>query len=720
MAIWTANREVNGFGQFAVFAERPGKARANVTFFRGAPISITSYSYGDPFSDATAELLFPQITPFDDPDGPNMWFLNPWTNYDIYWVPVTAYKGSSQDINVINPIHGSKNLWMNMADKEIIWEGFSVSFEPTDQGMKVQLQGALYQLDRYLATPSYPPRPFVMERLMKKYFNPEKRPLRTQRLRYNFPDGWTKVYQIEERDRIYRPKGVDVGDKWTGMATRNTGNWERLLTGYIQELLSQMYTDDECGVASGDQWTIRKYSGRRPFLEVRERARPPDFNIWYGTPGVEVSLTRDAMSITNVIYGQGTGLDGVVWSRSVIANDGKYTGYEPIAVDPNVYPYDQGTIRDPTQMPAETLIKFSSGVSEADGIVASKKMLARDADPGWVGNITIKSDTAADIIRWKITAGMTVNLKGFAGNREGIPMHIAEVIHSPDQNTVSMRVDTRYRDLLTLEEVQARVRDPLTPMKMLQVNKRGLLIEDQLAPWDYSGGSGIIPRPAREFFHSLPNDTVFPWENWTKEHPPRTHEDFYIRCNANSNNPNKRWGSGLALMAQAGSIRSLEIMAVNRDGELCKVPFHVSIYYDEDVTYPQTDGDTTPFLPNHFQNMSPDGQIWSGNDQSFVPDSNAFVVGWGNYEERAGYSPNRSSDDGALPTGLLVDQSVWSWNMVENGRFDPYYYADQETRKKIHRKNMERESRSLWVHIWAEHSTDVFFIGRMYRLEPGV
>ena len=719
MAIWTANRSVEGFGQFAVFAEHPGRARANVTFFRGAPITITSYSYGDPFSDATAELLFPQITPFDDPDAPNMWFLQEWTNYDIYWVPVTAYKGSPQDINVINPIHGTKNLWMNMADKEIIWEGFSVSYEPTEQGMKLQLQGALYQLDRYLATPSYPPRPFVMEKLIKKYFNPQKRALRTQRLRYNFPDGWTKVFEPDERDRIYRPKGVSIGDKWTGMSTRNTGTFsERLLTGYIQDLLSQMYTGDDCGVASGDQWTIRKYPGRRPYLEVRERARPPDFNIWYGTPGVEVSLTRDAMSITNIIYGQGTGLDQVKWSRMVIGNDGKYTGYDPIAYDPNVYPYDDGSIRDPTQMPAETLTVFAPGVSEADGMVASKKMLARDSDPGWVGNITIKSDTASDIIRWKITAGMTVNLKGFAGNREGIPLHIAEAIHNPEQGTVSMRVDTRYRDLLTLEEVQARVRDPLTPVKMLQVNKRSLLIEDQLAPWDYSR-SGIIPTPAKEFFHSMPRDTSYPWENWTKEYPPRTHEEFYIRCNANSGNPDKRWGHGIVLMSQAGSAKTFQIAAFDRDGTICKVPFHVSIYYHEDVSYPQTDGNTSPFLPNHFQNMAPDGSQWGDNDH-FIPDSNAFIVGWGNYEERAGYTPNRYSDSGSSPTGLMIDESVWSWNMVENEKFDPFWDESPEQRKKDHKENMKRDTRSLWVHVYCENDSDVFFMGRIYRLEPGV
>lgn len=720
--MWEASVDADrGFGQFVVYAFGPGQPRTNVTFFRKAPIRIDSYSFGDPFSDATAEITFPKITPFDDPSSPRLWFVNEWTNYDIYWAPATETKKSDNDIQLINPLTQEKNLWLNTDDKgDPIWEGFSVSYTPTPEGMKLQLQGALYQLDRYLAKPFYPNRPVAMERLIRKLFNPKKRKLNTKKLRYNWPSGYNKIFPDDEMTP-YTPKGVTPGDKWTGMATRSTGTWDRALTGFVQDLLSQMYTDDDSGVEPGNQWTVRKYPGREPVLEVRNRFRNPDFEIWYGTPGLDVSLTRDGMSTVNIIYAQGTSYDGVNWSRARYLNDGRYTDYKPAAVDPNFYPYDHYAVKNNQGMPSETLIKFGNGVGEDEGVTASQKMLLRDMDPGWTGEIVLKADASASIVKWKITAGMTLLLKGWAGDTDGLRLHISEAIHMPEQGTVQLRVDTRYRDLLTLEQVQATVRDPLTPVKMLQVNKRSILIEDILVPWDYNA-SGMIPIHSKKFFNEMPEYYNFPWEKWTQKYPPKDNEEMYIRCDANANSAKDRWSQKRVLMSQAGSARSIQIMAVDRRGNLLAIPFHVSIYYEKWVSYPRS-GDSgkeavSPFLPNHFQNVAPDGSQWPTND--YLPDQ-TFIVGWGTAEQKAGYSPNRMSD-GADPTGLLIDESSWQWNMAQlnQGKFNGYWDEDPEQRKKNARDNQRVEARSLWVHVYAEHTDDVYFIGRIYRLEPGV
>ncbi len=718
--MWTPVVDSQTFGQFVVYARASGHDELNVTNFRGVPLKLQSYSYGDPFSDATAEIIFPQLTPFDDPTSPALWFINEWTHYDIYWVPVTDTKTSDADTQIVHPKTQRKTLWLNYASKgQPIWEGFSVSYAPSEQGMQVQLQGALYQLDRYLAKPFYPNRPVVMERLIKKLFNPKNRKLETKPLVYNWPLTWSKVFPNDERT-AYTPKGVEAGEPWTGMATRSTGTWDRALTGFIQDLLSQMYTDEESGVEPGNQWTVRKYPRRKPYLEVRDRFREPDFEMWYGTPGVDVSLTRDGMSTTNIIYGQGTSFDGVSWSRSRYLNDGRYTDYTPAAADPNFWPYEDGAVKK-AGMPSETLIKFGNGVGEDSGVSAAQKMLLRDMDPGWTGEITIKTDVDG-FIKWRIVAGMTLLLKGWVGNMEGIRLHISEAIHSPEAGTVQLRVDTRYRDLLTLEQVQATVRDPLTPVKMLQVNKRTLLIEDILVPWDYNA-SGMIPMQSKMFFNELDEYVPFPWESVTKkaEYKPRNNEEFYIRCNANAQSSKKRWAKKRVLMSQAGSARSMQMMAVDRDGHILKIPFHVSIYYEENVSYPHTgsanENAYSPFLPNHFQNIAPDGSQWPNND--YVPDE-TFIVGWGTEEQPAGYSPNRKSD-GADPTGLLIDESSWSWNMTQqrSGNFDGFWDEDIEDRKKRDNNNRRVEARSLWVHVYAEHTDDVYFIGRIYRLEPG-
>lgn len=719
--MWSPVVSGNTYGQFAVFARAPGHPSKEVTYFRGVPLKLQSYSYGDPFSDAIAEIVFPQITPFDDPTSPALWFINEWTHYDIYWVPATGTQTSSRDVQVIHPKTQKKTLWLNYASKgDPIWEGFSVSYTPSDQGMQIQLQGALYQLDRYLAKPFYPNRPVVMERLIKKLFNPNRRKLETKRLKYVWPDGWTKTFPTDDPRTPYTPKGVDPGDNWTGMATRSTGTWDRALTGFIQDLLSQMYTDEDSGVDAGNQWTIRKYPGRQPKLEVRDRFRVPDFEIWYGTPGVDVSLTRDGMSTVNIIYGQGTSFDGVPWSRARYLNDGKYTDYTPAAFDPHYYPYEDEAVKKKEGMPSETLIKFGNGVGEDQGVSASQKMLMRDMDPGWTGEITLKTDVDG-YIKWKIVAGMTLLLKGWAGNMEGVRLHISEAIHSPEAGTVQLRVDTRYRDLLTLEQVQATVRDPLTPVKMLQVNKRTLLIEDILVPWDYNA-SGMIPIGSKKFFNNLEEYATFPWEKWTKKFPPKDNEEFYIRSNANANDSKNRWAAKKVLLSQAGSARSIQVMAVDRNGNILQVPFHVSIYYDEAVKYPRSQGEASeavsPFLPNHFQNIAPDGSQWGPND-NYVPDP-SMIVGWGTEEQPAGYSPNRKTD-GSDPTGLLIDESTWSWNMAQlrYGNFDGYWQEDEEDRKKRDRLNNKVEARSVWVHVYAEHTDDVYFIGRIYRFEPG-
>ncbi len=79
--MWEPNVLRNSqMGQFAVYAYAPGKPYTNVTYVRDALTKVISYSSGDPFSDATAEITFPALTPFDDPDSPNLWFMNEWTH----------------------------------------------------------------------------------------------------------------------------------------------------------------------------------------------------------------------------------------------------------------------------------------------------------------------------------------------------------------------------------------------------------------------------------------------------------------------------------------------------------------------------------------------------------------------------------------------------------------------------------------------------------------
>src|SRR5690606_21791166 len=121
--------------------------------------------------------------------------------------------------------------------------------------------------------------------------------------------------------------GVKTGDKWTGLTTRNTGGWEPVLTGFVQTLLSVMYTEES-------QWTIYKKTGRIPVLKVRPTLSAPNddtYEVYNGTPGTEITLNRDFTQSANVIYAQGTDLAGSSYSGQVVSTDGQRTHYEPFA-----------------------------------------------------------------------------------------------------------------------------------------------------------------------------------------------------------------------------------------------------------------------------------------------------------------------------------------------------------------------------------------------------
>lgn len=703
------------YGYFAIVMSGPNLPTEDVTFFRNSPLVVESYSFADPFGDSLATIRFPQITPYDDLESRELWFAREYVNVDIYWVNCRNYKQDENSFRVINTL-SSDEMWASYTDKEKLWEGFVISLNPTDDGLVLECQGAIFELDRYLAAPLYPDRPWVNEALIERAFlyvnwNPTSGyKIRLNPLSVIWPEGWSKVLETEEITNM-TPRGIPFNYKWTGYSTRNTGSWNRLLTGYIQDLLSTMYTTEDCGVTAGNQWTIRKDGNRQPVLYVRDRFKDPTFVLYYGTPGVDVSLTRDSAGIANVIYGQGVGFDGSTWTNSIISDDGQQTSYDPLVSVPEIYPIN--TTQD---MPMETMVNFGNGVGYDEGIKSARKMLARDRDPGWVGNITIQidpelwSDPELNYFRWQIWEGMTVLLKGFAGKREGIRLHIAEVVHTPEDGKVSMKVDSKYRDLLTLEEVIARVRDPLTPTKMLQVNRRAQIIEDINAPWDYSSGSGYVPRPSLNFFEGKSDKEPFPWPDWLRNHPPSQYADAYVKIPGGNKTYKSSWAIGVPiLMGAAGTIRSSKFVIVNAAGEIVEAGFHVSLYYNYAPSIPHTGSNYSPFENNHFQNLDENNiPLPPGN---FSAPDDSLIMGWGNPDQYGGYSPGRSSD-GIEPTGLLIDENNWSWNMAQrNQDYDPYHSLTD--------KSQPVTARLIYGAFWADTEDEVYLIGRLVRMEPG-
>lgn len=797
-----SSREFVDAGIFAVLVKRGLSEVTNVTFFRGVQTVVQEFTYADPFQDATAQVRFPAVTGFDG-NGGDTWWLEEFTNLDIYWLQATEDSwGSVQQ--VLNPLSTAQDWWLHHSNPDgsglfPVWEGYIASYELTEQGAVVTCQGFLYQLDKYTAKPFYPSQPWPQERLIQREFSkslhdrPDPRKgLLAKTLRDEdilFPPDWNRKVtkqDIRPLRSLLTPTNMPVeGANWTGHFSRNTGSFDPALTGYVQGLLSIMYADDTCFVEPddpriGSQWTMLRHphERRRPILSLRLRDRVPDFQVWYGQPGVTASLTRDGHSIVRTVFGEGTGFDGVEWRGYEYVGKRSRVRWYPLysAVD---WPYEWAENNE-AEWPVESFQKFPPGINQEQATKAAITWVNRDADPGWSGTITLKvapqaygevadrpdeqldreflapfidrPEYPAGFSMWRIRAGMKIRLKGFYGSgASGIDFHIAEVTCNPEDNSVTLRVDTKYRDLLTLEQVQAMTRDPLTPVKALQINKKSVTIDDLISPWDYARGSGFMPLEFKSLFdlgrrQDEPIAASFPWGALTELRPPTDcyensllssegplgglHDggknlddhaiegrDFYVPVNAGNDTKRKRWSFFPVRTASAGTIARVEAVVYGWNGEILPTRFHLSFYKWRIGTndMPKDDnGDVWPFFPGAFEVIRDDGTEKEGADSS-RPAPN-LLIGWGNEPQPAGYSPG-SYSEGAKPTGKLLDSSPWPFSNVSDDRDDipPQIITEEDP--------VESSQIELWAAVYVDldvleesYSQDwVFLVGRLYK-----
>jgi hypothetical protein len=611
----------------------------DVTYFRDAPTIVSSWSSADPFDDSSAELSFPQITPLDALGVGDLHWLRDWANVDIYLVrPDTS--------------------------KVKLWEGLVVDFDFTSESLTVTCLGALYQLDLYVAQPRHYTFDQLKqhEELIADQFQPRAdRPhLRLAPLRVDFPVDW----DIQNKQ----------GENITGRESRNTGEWDSVLTGYIQEMLTLMMLKD------GRQWTLMKDEGRQPVLRLKDPRAEPKWTISMSAQGVEASLKRDLMQAVNVIYGQGEDEGGTVWrgARIRMVDGHPVTFYEPLAHDRRALPTKENPAFDPDIVITESFYNFGPFVTRLEADRESAMMLARDRDPGWFGSITLTIDPEEGS-RFEIKAGDNIRLRHFGKSKEdGLIFHVASCQADIQSGQVSLTVDTKARDLLTLSEIIARNRDAKTPHRLLQVNRRSHIAEDRYQPWDYTAGSGFIPTPSLEMGHQ---NVDFPWTEFTQQFPPRSHPEFYTFVNGSSPNHRDRWTAVEIVASERINIRQTEIVAVNQNGTPIAIPFHVSMHafrvWADDMPW-DDDGNPDPFTPEAFDSTSDDG---------FKHPPPSLIIGWGDDDQRAGFWPGLESD-GDPATGMLRDESTWS-------------------------HQLDRAEYHLWVMFYA--TTDVWFIGRLFQ-----
>lgn len=708
------------YGGWLLYLTAPEQGRYEASVVRGVITQIGSLDDEDPFGWTNTTLTFPSLSIFDRPGSGELSWLSKEANVDLVWTgPLPAgYPYAS-----------------------MVYEGYIEGFDYSDDGLVATVKGAMYQGDNYQAKPEYLAQPLPYEVAIARQFagRPDSR---LAPFTVAWPIWWTKRYApVAKANGAFIPTGVSPGDRWTALLTRETGRWEDMLSSYVRTLLGGMYTER-------GRFSLDLLPGRRPVLVHRDALVAANASTIVLDPanhGVKLTLSEDWSQTGNVYYGQNKSLQGQSSSGMVVSKDGQQTSYQPLAalrqVDP---PTDRNGWLQNSRMRREKVLQLQQGLDRAQSETVGGFQLRLSAEPGLVGTAVLSADVRMSgggvLSRFCVRSGMSLQIPGALGNEAGIFLHIAKVSRDLMGGSVTLTLDSKYRDALTVAEVMTRGRDALNVPRMLIGGLFTPPVPDQLVPWSYAEGSGYIPSGAGHnalpLFRDMPDNVVFPWESWTSSHPPgeAAWNSCYIPIGPKSANADSNWavatsrGDGKygfpVRMAQAGTIRLIQVAAYDADGFVLKVPFHISLYSSNGVAVHAmpmipsgvVDGYAAsqhyPFFDGAWENYKADG-TQAPNEITAAVQSAGLVRGWGTGKIKAGYWPG-SSGSGA-PTGLLVDEDSWGIQVPVGGGTGDWGINPYST------KQAATYAGYMYVMIYcdAQAFDQVFFLGRCYRVEPG-
>lgn len=703
-------------GEWRLLARSPGQMTVDVTSLRGAPTLLDPWGFDDPFGPSEFTFTLPSVSMFDRIGTGDLSWLTPDSEIDV------VFEGA---------LPGA------YPDKGFAWEGLVASFDYSPDGLKVSCIGALRQLDLHLAKPGYPGRPIPYEVAIANQFQ-DRPDLRLRPMIIEWPSWWTKRFGYPPETPLYmRPTGVMDGDYWTGMVTRQTGAFEQSLSSYVQTLLGSMYTPR-------GRWALDLDRGRQPVLRHRDivtAVRADTVHIDPVSPGVKISLTVDWSQSANVAYGQGVSLAGEGWSGQQVSLDGERTFYVPLAAAPEVHPAnDSNPAWVRSRLRREVMLQLQQGLTLENAKEAARDHLSRFAEPGVTGTITLETDPKMDgawLPRKTMKAGMNLWVPHLLGT--GLHLHVTKAQIDRDNHTVTLTVDSKYRDQLTVDQVRLRGRDSLAITRQLIGGQYAPPIPDQLVPWNYAEGSGYIPSgsrfTAKRLFDGIRGEVPFPWTEITRVRKPSmpAWAESYMTIGPASPNADDNWAvlpnrpgmfKGYPVRAaQMASIRLLQIAAYDDDGYVMKVPFHVSFYASEGVNMmsmpvlspsdalgtPYAAGQHYPFFDNAWEKYRADG-TQTQTEANQAVSSAGLIRGYGTRQVPAGYWP-ASAGQGFLPTGMLADEGVFE---IDTTRFDSEFNPFQPRQR-----NPKTGFIYVMVYCDQQGNRPVHFMGRMYRQEPG-
>jgi hypothetical protein len=639
----------------------------DMTYFRGTPCTLTRCVETEPFGWASAELYFPNITPYE-------------TSANYLVAP-----GLNIEVTLLN---------LNGDVTETLFEGFIIEREGIAEeagkvGTKLTCMGALYQADFTLA----------MKRLIVE---PE--------------DIARRIFGRLESVPGYRYQNVPRDSVITGIMDTTSGNWQPILTGYIQELLSTATTD------TGEQWTLTCGPNRTVILKLKDTTTV-NHTVTLGTPGISVTFHKDESQKTTTIYGHGVDADnnafanlrfpyaainqqdhdfpytdlnatlhlgtkdsdtdtghgvtvlqkrlqrmgllkikrqnmGTIGSGTVNAITGaqRQAGipadgivdaqtwtaifqqgntleeafYQPFAtvLETEQYLYNglgQKTGPNPDWNPnllrIERYRTFTDGFTKDEASRSAFAEIVRDKDAAWTGTIKMRVD-AESTIRYQHHAGHNILVKGWEGTN--LLLHIASVTRDENGN-ITMQVDTKARDMLTLDEIEKRNNENTGPVRRkLGVGKRS----------DTIGNSPVIDSELRGWFDD-------------------------VACSAGE------WIVLRVPVGNEGTIEGMEFQAYTTDRTTTQPTRFCAAFFQGPIT-PSELRDLCEFpLLLQTGDVSPwEFDDWTINQLEYK----GFLDAVGGFEQSAGYYPGKESTaspktgahyDHGLSLGFVSDDNIW-------------------------------------------------------------
>lgn len=512
-----------GWAPTSVTTENVGRLQlivegVDVTYFRDVETPFPTWSRTEPFGAATAQVELPQITAFDSPGSG-----------DLAW----CREGANVVIRLVNG-----------TSKTVMWRGVvTIAHHAEDTGVfTLECTGNVMAADLQLRTPPFLTAPQDVGLVVARALNSAT----SRRYRKTAPvvtgcktsvlGGWepTLTGWVTQALSTAVTKGrqwtVECADKQPVIVRKDltTVHWtiragQRgiavALSRDITQAANVIYGE---GIRpDGGAWRNAKYPNWRP-------DDTPDFDgpmstgmtVGWSSPGVRLWQEKVGQPVTGTL----SQADRVVWRRiqdeaGIRVDDylGPQTWAASFATGSNTGTLDGALIRplawakeverwlyspdgdvlgenpryDSGVLPVHRYLNFGAGVTKSEGVRAAKELLARDADPGWVGTITFTLDPNEGS-KYEIREGHNIRVRSFRGG--SVLVHVARVEYGPDQ--VTCTVDSKARDYPTLDAILDREREAVDPVRAYRKRPTSSTLASERATWDAESPGGRVPEHA--------------------------------------------------------------------------------------------------------------------------------------------------------------------------------------------------------------------------------